>query len=533
VTADFSAGLSPPTTVPPGLRRRISPGSTFFEPLAKPMFPKPFYKHLFPALLVGLVLRIFFIWQFPFATGDTPYYEELARNWLHHGVYGIFANGVLYPSDVRMPGYPGFLAAVYSLAGPGRYPVFVAQALIDLATCLLTVGIAARLCIVTNESLRTRVIIAALWLAVLCPFTANYSAVPLTEVPTIFLTTLAMLIFLLPSAYQFDLIREKSDLLRSVRSWFFGGLVVGLGTLFRPETPLLAVVVLSVYWVRGWRPVHWKKVTAATLWVIVGVLVPLVPWAARNAHTFGRVEFLAPRYAQAFGDVVPIGFYAWTQTWMFRSRDAYLSSWKLPVEPISINDLPPYAFDSPEEHSQVASLLDRYNRQGRMTRALDTGFASLAAKRSKKQPLRTYVWIPVARTAAMWFTPRIALLPYSGEMWPQSDGWHQGPTGFAVALGLTLLNFLYVGLAVLGVLHWRQCPGIALIVAFVVIRTAFLTQLQTCEPRYVLVCMPALLAVAAQSWRSRSWKFTHLFATATATSPFSLVLLIGRAREIR
>ena len=91
------------------------------------MLPKSFYKHLLPALLVGLILRLFFIWQFPFAAEDTPYYEELARNWLCHGVYGISANGHLYPSDVRMPGYAGFLAAIYSLAGSGRYPVFVAQ----------------------------------------------------------------------------------------------------------------------------------------------------------------------------------------------------------------------------------------------------------------------------------------------------------------------------------------------------------------------------------------------------------------------
>ena len=471
------------------------------------MFPKPLYKHLLPALLVGLLLRLFFIWQFPFAAGDTPYYEELARNWLHYGVYGIFANGHLYPSDVRMPGYPGFLAAIYSLAGSGRYPVYVAQVFVDLATCLLTVGIAAELSIVASECVRTRITVAALWLAVLCPFTANYCAVPLTEVSTIFLTTLAIHIFLLPSAYQFDLIRKQSDLLHSVRNWFLGGLVVGLGTLFRPETPLLVVTVLSVYWLRWWRPVHWKKLTLATVWVIIGVLVPLVPWAARNAHTVGRVQFLAPRYAQAFGDDVPTGFYAWTQTWMFRPRDAYLSSWKLPVEPISIHDLPTYAFDSTEEYDRVTSLLGQYNRERRMTRQLNTAFAKLAAERTDRHPLRSYVWIPIARTAAMWFSPRTAIMPYSGQLWPRSDGWHQGPTGFAITLGLTLLNFLYAGLALVGLLHWRQCSGIALIVAFIVVRTAFLTQLQTCEPRYVLVCMPALLALGAQSWRNRPWKW--------------------------
>jgi hypothetical protein len=493
-----------------------------FRPEIKIMLRKPFYKHLIPALLVGLGLRLFLIWRFPFAAGDTPRYEELARNWLHYGVYGLFSNGHLHPSDVRMPGYPGFLAAIYSFAGPGRNLVFVAQAFIDLATCLLVVAIAARLAARVSEPIRSRITIAALWLAVLCPLTANYAAVPLTEVPTIFLTTLAILIFLLPSACELDLIRERTDLLRSVRSWFLGGLVVGLGTLFRPETPLLLVAVLPMYWLRWWRPLNWGKLTVATLWVLVGLLLPLVPWAARNAHSLGRVEFLAPRYAQAFGEVAPTGFYAWTQTWMFRSRDAYLSSWKLPAEPISLDDLPTYAFDSLEERSQVASLLERYNREHGMSSQVDIEFGKLARERTRRHSLRSYVWIPIERAAAMWFTPRTAILPYSGQLWPRNDGWHEGPTGFAITLGLALLNFLYVGLAILGIMHWRAGPGIALIVAFVVIRTAFLTQLQTCEPRYVLVCFPALLALGAQSWRGR-WKLEYKLERAVPVTRLTTV----------
>lgn len=470
------------------------------------MLPKVFYKHLFPALIVGLGLRIFFIWRFPFASGDTPYYEELARNWLYHGVYGFFWNGHLFPSAVRMPGYPGFLAVIYSLAGPGRNAVFVAQAFVDLATCALAACVAARLAAGASEPVRRRITIAALWLAVLCPFTANYTAVPLTEVLATFLTTLAILIFLLPSGYELNLIRTRSDLLRSVAIWFLGGLVVGLGTLVRPETPLLLAAVLLVYWLRWWRPLNWGKLTVATLWVTVGLLVSLAPWAARNAHALGRAQFLAPRYAETFGDVMPTGFYAWTKTWMFRSRDAYLSSWKLPTDPIALDDLPAYAFDSPEERSRVASLLERYNRERGMALQTDIEFADLARERTRRHPLRSHVWIPIERAGAMWFTPRIALLPYSGQIWPLSDGWHQSPTGFEITIGFLLLNFLYVGLALIAAAQWRGSPGIALIVVFLVIRTAFLTQLQTCEPRYVVVCLPALLALGAQSWRSRDSK---------------------------
>src|SRR6266478_2141535 len=94
---------------------------------AAPMFTRTFAKHLAPALLAGLALRLFFIWRFPFYSGDTAYYEELARNWLYHGVYGFYSHGQLVASDARAPGYPAFLAAIYCLAGPRDLPVLPTQ----------------------------------------------------------------------------------------------------------------------------------------------------------------------------------------------------------------------------------------------------------------------------------------------------------------------------------------------------------------------------------------------------------------------
>jgi hypothetical protein len=465
------------------------------------MFPKPFYKHLWPALVAGLALRLFFIWRFPFYSGDTAYYEELARNWLYHGVYGFYSHGQLVASDARAPGYPAFLAAIYFVAGTGRVAVMLAQAFVDLATCVLAAGIASRLATGAPNATRTRVAAAALWLTALCPFTANYAAVPLTEVLATFFTTLALLIFLSPAGMPIDRISSNHELARATEIWFAGGFVVGLGTLIRPEAPLLLVAVLIFLWLRYRHSANWTKLALATLCMTVGLLLPLAPWAARNAVNLGRVQFLAPRYAETYGDVLPTGFYAWTKTWMFRFRDAYLFTWKLPSQPIEVKNLPSYAVDSPEEFSRVASLLDRYNRARSMTRQLDFEFAELARERAKHHPIRTYAWIPIERAAAMWFTPRITLLPFSGRFWPLAESYHYNPAEFEVTLGLTLLNTLYVGMALAAVWPFRTNPGVLLIVTFIFIRTAFLTQLQTCEPRYVLVCFPALLAVAAQLWR--------------------------------
>jgi hypothetical protein len=465
------------------------------------MFPKPFYKHLLPALLAGLALRLFFICRFPFYSGDTAYYEELARNWLYHGVYGFYSHGRIVASDARGPGYPAFLAAIYFLAGSGRKAVMLAQAFLDLATCVVAAGIASRLAADASDATRGRVAAAALWLTAVCPFTANYAAVPLTEVLATFFTTLALLIFLSPAGVAIERISSNRELLRAARIWFAGGLVVGFGTLVRPETPLLLAAVLIALWLRYRRPANWSKLAAATLWMAAGFLLPLAPWATRNAVNLGRVQFLAPRYAETYGDVLPTGFYAWTKTWMYRFRDAYLFSWKLPSQPIELKDLPPYAVDSPEEFSRVASLLERCNRVHGITPTMDLEFAELARERARRHPIRTYIWIPIERAAAMWFTPRITLLPYSGRLWPLTESYHSNPTDFEVTLGLALVNVLYVGMALAAVWAYRTNQGVLLIVAFIVVRTAFLTQLQTCEPRYVLVCFPALVAIAAQLWR--------------------------------
>ncbi len=97
------------------------------------------------AVGAGLALRLYLIHRFPMnAAGDSEIYLELARNWLDHGVYGMSVNGHLTPVDLRSPGYPAFLAAVYATVGRSRYAVLLAQALVDLATCGVVAMLAAR-----------------------------------------------------------------------------------------------------------------------------------------------------------------------------------------------------------------------------------------------------------------------------------------------------------------------------------------------------------------------------------------------------
>src|SRR5271168_3711029 len=146
------------------------------------------------AALAGFLLRLYFVLKFPMGdSGDSPFYIELAWNWLKNGVYGLSVNGQLTPVDIRVPGYPAFLATIFSFAGNSPRAVMLAQSVVDLGTCFLIALIAARL---APPIARRRVALAALWLAALCPFIANYSAVVLSEVLVTFLTALALLVLL-------------------------------------------------------------------------------------------------------------------------------------------------------------------------------------------------------------------------------------------------------------------------------------------------------------------------------------------------
>src|ERR1700733_13564487 len=78
---------------------------------------KRIFWHTVAASAAGLCLRLFFALKFPFSPTDTALYETLGANWADHLVYSITVEGALVPFDLRMPGYPSFLAAIYAITG--------------------------------------------------------------------------------------------------------------------------------------------------------------------------------------------------------------------------------------------------------------------------------------------------------------------------------------------------------------------------------------------------------------------------------
>jgi hypothetical protein len=193
---------------------------------------------------------------------------------------------------------------------------------------------------------------------------------------------------------------------------------------------------------------------------------------------------------------------AWERTWLYRFRDCYLVPWKLNDEAINLEDIPATAFDTQEEKQRVATVLDTYNEELTWTPQEDQIFARLARERTARHPLRTYLWIPLRRAVRIWFTPRIELIPVSGHVFPLRYMWVEDRVDQRVTVCYFFLNILYVALGLLGAWKLWKCPyarpAVVMMLLYILARTAFLTTLETPEPRYVLVCFPALFAMGAQ-----------------------------------
>ena len=142
-------------------------------------------------IAAGVLLRLIMIAIPRPGDDDTGPYLMLGHNLLHRGIYGMTGeNNIVSPNLFRLPGYPLFLATIELLFSKiwqhaWMNVVFVVQALADLAGGVLLAAFARRhLCSRTAE--------AVLALAMLCPFTAAYTGIAMTETLSIFSVSLGI-----------------------------------------------------------------------------------------------------------------------------------------------------------------------------------------------------------------------------------------------------------------------------------------------------------------------------------------------------
>lgn len=307
---------------------------------------------------------------------DARVYAQMARNLLEQHVYSHASVPPYQPSLIRLPGYPIFLAAIYSVFGHwNNTAVRIVQALLDTLTCALVAMIAYYW--EPDEQRKGTASLGALALAAVCPFTAIYVATVLTETwASQFAVALCLLatraLAATGGAQAGAPERTGAVFKRSLWWWGAAGLVGGTSVFFRPDSGLfvaaLGLTLLISQSIRRKRIGKSKSSRQDVFQIIAQAavlsavfVVVLVPWSVRNWREFHLFQPLAPTHGEMPGEFVPNGYQAWLRTWVDDRKYTESMLWSLDESEIDIDELPAGAFDSPAERARVKELIDQYN----------------------------------------------------------------------------------------------------------------------------------------------------------------------------
>ena len=427
--------------------------------------------------LAALAFRLIFLLKLKLLTDDSLVYGDIAKNWLLHGVYGLSSAHGPVATYIRMPGYPLFLAMIWRITGVEHYTaVLIVQLAIDVVTCFLVADLARR--VISERAARTAFILTAL-----CPLFANFAAVALTETLSIFLAAWAM-----------DAAVAALDEPSRLGRWIECGFALAGGILLRPDGGILAAAIgiyLLFRMVLAGGETR-RQLLLGGVAITVIALAPLIPWTIRNWRAMHRFEPLTPMYANMPDEFVPHGFHRWVRTWILDYSSVEDVWFHVDGSSVDVDDVPRRAFDTPEQLQHTVDAFAAYDdNDNSMNPAIDSQFAALARERIEAHPIRYYVGLPFLRAVDLWLRPRTETLPVDAHWWR----YGQDPGDFAKAAGLGIVNLFYLVIAFIALMRGNVRYA-ALFIGFAVIRTAFLGWMPNPEPRYVLECYPAVLAMA-------------------------------------
>ncbi len=394
---------------------------------------------LFQVFLAALALRLGFLLLAPqpAPVADALDYDTLAVN-LYSG-HGFSLNPDV-PTPRRAPGYPFFLAAVYTVFGHSLLAARLLQALLGALTCLLAFRTAERL-------FGERAGPVAGWLLALYPPLVVYTGLILSETLFTFLLAASILFWL-------DGVERKS-----FGHFALAGLSLGLATLTRPVTMVFPAALLLAAALRPGALRLWPVLLAAFLLVFA-------PWSFRNYRLWGT--FKTATTGTGYGFFVTGNMAAGVS--FEESHNAYSAKCAAHREPLTYK---------PGDPSPALQLELELQAEGnRLFKANPAGFLKLALK----------------RLPSFWLTSHSSVFGVDRSMqeYKAEGAWGR----IAARLGLLLLQAALVWLALLGLwrerARWRETAPLLLLLGLFTAHVLF-----DFVPRYHLPVIPQLLAFSA------------------------------------
>ncbi len=215
-------------------------------------------------LILCLLLRL--VWVFVFTplelTDDPKAYDTIAKGLVQGEGYHEGGKRAFRP-----PGYPYFLAALYSLFGAHPLSVTLVQTVLAVITCLLIFLLGNRL-----ASERT-----GLWAAGFFAVYPQFIRYP----GNLYVETLFIFLFLYAMVFLFDLVKQPS-----YPKSIIAGILLGLSALVR-EVTLFLILPILLWAILVMKSYPDKKQWRKELCVFVMFFVlTILPWTLRNYFLF-------------------------------------------------------------------------------------------------------------------------------------------------------------------------------------------------------------------------------------------------------
>jgi 4-amino-4-deoxy-L-arabinose transferase-like glycosyltransferase len=230
------------------------------------------------ALLVRIVYILFFVEPEYLLTEDQSLYIQLAQQFIDGGFLGV--------SPDRLPGYPLFIASVYSMFGEGLWGVVLIQVLLDSISCVV---IALMAHLIFGKGFLVAGILSAFNLNMVI-----LSATLLTD--TLFLFLFILFLFSLLQYFQNKQFKWLALLV----------LFISMATLVRPSTSYLLPILLIflVSW-RLWCRDNILKIGTLTVLYLVIVVGLLHSIYQRNYYQYEVAALTSQTGTHLLGWVVP------------------------------------------------------------------------------------------------------------------------------------------------------------------------------------------------------------------------------------
>ena len=235
------------------------------------------FKYVLPILVIALVFRLAWAAWAPvnpvLGVDDTGDYDSHARSLAFEGDYGHFGDygDNKGPSVFRPPGYPFFLAAIYSIHGHDYGWVRIYQAAFGAVSVLLVY-------LIGRKYFSNAAALAGAAILAVFPESVFYTSILYGEV--FFAACLLAAVYFLLS--------DDGGGALSWRTLAAGG-ALGLSVLTKPIAVfVLPLAALVYFWPRG-KGDNWShKAIKAAVFTLVGLAVVL-PWTVRNYNVSGTV----------------------------------------------------------------------------------------------------------------------------------------------------------------------------------------------------------------------------------------------------